>query len=207
MEIAPESNVLVMYNAVPLPVFDEKPKEERDTVNITFLGLIGERKGIFDLIEVISRLTADGCNIHLTVGGNGDISRFHKEIEMKNLKNHVTYVGWIVGDEKDKLLRNTDIFVLPSYGEGMPMTILEAMSYAIPVISTNVGGVPEIVVDGETGYLIEAGDRNALYDKILGLVNDKAERNLFGKNGRDVIKQRHDIQKNTELLSKIYDAS
>jgi len=170
IQIAPESNVRVVYNSVSLPALDEEKREEKKILNITFLGLIGERKGVFDLIEVVSQMITDECNIHLTVGGNGDISRFHDEIEAKGLKNNVTYAGWIEGDAKDKLLRNTDIFVLPSYGEGMPMTILETMSYGIPVVSTFVGGIPELIINGTTGYMIQPGDVNNLYAKIMDLV-------------------------------------
>jgi glycosyltransferase involved in cell wall biosynthesis len=204
LQIAPESNVLVVYNSTHLPALADKTQEKRETVNIVFLGLIGERKGIFDLIEVVSRLIKDGCNIHLTVGGNGDISRLHKEIELKGLKNHVTYVGWIMGDAKDKLLRNTDIFVLPSYGEGMPMTILEAMSYAIPIVSTLVGGIPELIINGTTGYMIQPGDVNNLYARILDLVTDADKRRTFGQRGRAIIEAKHNLSINISQIDEIY---
>jgi glycosyltransferase involved in cell wall biosynthesis len=205
MQIASESNVQVIYNSVPLPALNEENKFENKMVNITFLGLIGERKGIFDLIKVMSRLIADGFNIHLNVGGNGDISRLDKEIEMKGLKNHVTYMGWIKGDAKDKLMRNTDIFVLPSYGEGMPMSILEAMSYAIPVVSTLVGGIPELIINGTTGYMIQPGDLNNLYARILHLANDADKRRIFGQRGRKVIEEKYNLSVNVNKIDAIYD--
>lgn len=203
MQIAPRCNFQVIYNSVQLPIIDER-KREKKFINITFLGLLCERKGIFDLIEVVSRLITKGFNIHLTVGGNGDISRFHNEIKIKGLKNHVTYVGWIVGNAKDKLLRNTDIFVLPSYGEGMPMTILEAMSYAIPVVSTFVGGIPSLIINGTTGYMIQPGDMNNLYERILDLVNDADKRRTFGQRGRKVIEEKHNLSVNVDKIDAIY---
>jgi len=206
MQIAPKSNIRILYNSVSLPKYYEYLKEDKKTINIVFLGAIGERKGIFDLIEVVSQLILEGCNIHLTVGGNGDIDRFLKEIEIHNLKNHVTYAGWIVGEAKDSLFRDADIFVLPSYAEGMPMTILEAMSYAIPVISTNVGGIPEIIKDGETGYLAEPGNCAELYNKILSLIKDSKKRKRMGKAGQDLIEKRHNILVNVELLTNIYES-
>ncbi len=205
IQIAPKSNIRVIYNSVSLPEIYERTKQKKEIVNITFLGLIGERKGIFDLIEVVSRLITDGCNIHLAVGGNGDISRLYKEIDLKGLKNNVTYVGWIVGDAKDNLLRNTDIFVLPSYGEGMPMTILEAMSYAIPIISTNVGGVPELVKEGATGYLVEPGNLDQLFQRMRRLIEDKPSRIFMGQKGRQVIETDFNLNTNVRKIETIYD--
>lgn len=205
MRIAPKSNVQVIYNSVPLPALDEEKRSEKKIVNITFLGLIGERKGIFDLLEVILRLITDGCNIHLTVGGNGDISHLNNEIALKDLKNYVTYAGWIVGVAKDKLLRNTDIFVLPSYGEGMPMTILEAMSYAIPVISTNVGGVPELVQEGVTGYIVEPGNLDQLFQKMKRLIIDQPLRTSMGQEGRRVIEKEFNLSITGKKIENIYE--
>jgi glycosyltransferase involved in cell wall biosynthesis len=204
MQVAPKSKVQVIYNSVPLPMLEMLTRKERDIINITFLGLIGERKGIFDLIEVVSRLVKDGHRVHLSIGGNGDVERLHEEIDTKGLKSHAKYVGWIVGDAKDDLLRNTDIFVLPSHGEGMPMTILEAMSYGIPVISTSVGGIPELITDGSTGYIVKPGDLDDLYSKLLSLVTANSRRVSYGQAGRKVIEERHNLLVNIDKIDEIY---
>jgi len=203
--IAPKSNFQVIYNSVPLPVLEKEKRNETKVVNITFLGLVCERKGIFDLIEVLSRIILNGYDVHLTVGGDGDINRLNDEVKSNNLKNRVTYVGWIVGDAKDKLLRNTDIFVLPSYGEGMPMTILEAMSYAIPVISTNVGGVPELVLEEQTGYLVEPGNLDGLFQQMKRLIEDSHLRISMGLKGREVIEKDFNLNINEKKIETIYD--
>ncbi|HPD58020.1 MAG TPA: glycosyltransferase family 4 protein [Smithellaceae bacterium] len=206
INVAPKSNITVVHNATVLPEIGEKSRKASKTVYITFLGLIGERKGIFDLLEVILRLIMDGRNIHLTVGGNGDIVRLHKEIELQGLKNHVTYAGWIVGDAKDKLLRNTDIFVLPSYGEGMPMSILEAMSYAIPVIATNVGGIPELIKDGESGYLVEPGNLDQLLEKMKKLIADENMRLSMGEKGRYTVEKDFSLSEIANKIDDVYES-
>lgn len=204
LHIAPKSNITMVHNGAVLPEIGGNSKKESKTVYITFLGLIGERKGVFDLIDVISRLLKNGYNIHLNIGGNGDSGRLCQQIESKELQDNITYAGWIVGNDKDALMRNTDIFVLPSYGEGMPMTILEAMSYAIPVIATNVGGIPELIKDGETGYIIEQGNLDQLLEKMTKLVEDGIMRLSMGKKGRETIENDFSIIEMANKIGDIY---
>ena len=96
------------------------------------------------------------------------------------LSKIVRFEGWVSGDKKVELLNNTDVFILPSYTEGLPISILEAMSYRLPVISTPVGGIPEVVRDGENGFLIKPGDKDALHNAIVRLANDEELREKMG---------------------------
>ena len=87
-------------------------------------------------------------------------------IKDNNLDEMVKFVGWVSGDAKSKILSTTDILVLPSYYEGLPISVLEAMSYAMPVITTPVGGIPEVVTDGVEGTLFTPGDKASLTQTI-----------------------------------------
>ena len=89
-----------------------------------------------------------------------------------NIENHVVFAGWVSGEEKENLLSRVNIYVLPSYNEGLPVSLLEAMSWQVPVISTRVGGIPELVREGIDGLLIEAGDRAAFSLAIVTLAKD-----------------------------------
>ncbi len=200
---APGAKISVIPNSVTLP---EKINTERKnkTIQFTFLGLIGERKGVFDLLKAAKMLIEKGEKICLNIGGNGDIERLNKEIINLKLENNIRFLGWISEDERDLLLKKTDIYVLPSYGEGMPMSVLEAMSYGIPVISTNVGGIPELVVDKEAGYIIEPGDVKGLFEKMEILVTDDLKRCLFGRTARNIIKKKHNINNMVIKVQEIY---
>jgi len=204
LSIAPRSTVRVLPNAVTIPEVSYPNKEKRDGLQISFLGLIGERKGVFDLLKVIRKFIDKKYNISLNIGGNGEIERLNFMINNLGLSEYVKYLGWINEKEKDTLLRKTDIFVLPSYGEGLPMSILEAMSYSIPVVSTPVGGIPELISDGETGFLIEPGDIDALYTKLKQLIVDDKLRLMLGEKGREVIAQKHNIKKISKQIDQIY---
>ena len=205
-QIAPKANIAVIPNSIKLPRLQVQERQISSQLELTFLGLIGDKKGAFDLLKVFKKLINNSYQVRLNIGGNGEIRRLFKEIKKLGIADFVQYCGWIEDKERDLLLRKTDIFVLPSYAEGMPMSILEAMSYAIPVVATNVGGIPELVIDGEAGSLTNPGDLDALYDKISFLIQNKDIRRDFGNKGRLLIENKYNIDINSEKLSKIYNS-
>lgn len=206
LDIAPHSYIEVVPNSVRLPQPEHERSMGSSSAELTFLGLIGERKGVFDLLKVLKRLIDDRYKVNLNIGGNGEIDRLTSEIKELDLSENVRYMGWISEKEKDIVFRKTDIFVLPSYGEGMPMSILEAMTYGIPVISTCVGGIPELVSDGETGFLINPGDLDALYEKIKFLIRNTVSRKKFGERGRLVIETNHNLDFTVQRIDRIYNS-
>lgn len=144
-------------------------------VNFLFLGSIGQRKGVFDLLQVLHQnRDAFKDRFTLTVGGNGEVERLKQTISSNHTHGEVSYAGWVNGSRKRELLNQCDVYVLPSYNEGLPISVLEAMAYGKPVISTNVGGIPEIVRPGFNGWLFEPGDHQAL-KLIIGEVLDNRE--------------------------------
>lgn len=161
----------VIYNIV------DYPKEIgnhtfHEGVQCLFLGSINHHKGIFDVLEMVSvyqmQLRGHFC---LYVGGKGDVKELESLIIKNNIADLVSYVGWCDKDEKNRLLNMTDIYIQPSYCEAFGISIVEAMSYGIPIISTNIGGIPEIVENGVSGFLVNPGDINEMYKKILALMD------------------------------------
>jgi glycosyltransferase involved in cell wall biosynthesis len=207
LSIAPQANIVVLQNSVVVPVLsrNEESKDKRRTVQLTFLGHIKQEKGVYDLLEVVKRMFDYGTDIHLSIGGMGEIERLQNEVARLSLEGKVTFLGWISEETRDRLLRNTDIFILPSYSEAMPMSILEAMSYGVPVISTCVGGIPELVIEGETGFLVKPGDLENLYNRIADLIQDKEKRIQFGNKGRQVIKEKHNLDINVKTIESLYE--
>lgn len=204
--IAPDAKTIVLPNAVSLPVdVSECRRGDSDGLRITFLGAIGERKGLFDLIDVVKKLCAGARNVTLRIGGNGDLKRLEQVVAKYGLEDSVKFLGWIGQNERDALFRETDVYVLPSYGEGMPMSILEAMSYGIPVVSTMVGGIPELVTEGECGFLIQPGDKKALYERLSKLCENPSLRWKLGKAAREKIRLEHHIAAQVERVERIYD--
>lgn len=203
-EIAPRSTTILLPNAVYLPPRKRVHRPSNNTLHLTFLGHIGDRKGVFDLLPIAKRLLQEGYKLMLHVAGNGDVSRLTGVVRRLGISESVQYHGWLTERERNLLLDNTDIFILPSYGEGMPLAILEAMSYGLPVISTVVGGIPEMIINGETGILINPGDLEQLYLSLLELLSDSKKRIGWARGARLVVETQHDILKNIDRLRQIY---
>ena len=164
-------NVVVVKNVIAEPVI---APHKTSCFSLLFLGLLGKNKGIYDLLDCLNEHKSDfSGKLKLFVGGNGEISKVTQMISKYGLNDLVSFEGWVSGDKKTDLLNKVDAYILPSYHEGLPISILEAMSYSLPVISTNVGGIPEILKNGENGFLIQAGDKVGMYHAIRTLATDE----------------------------------
>ena len=134
-------------------------RREHSTINFLFLGLVTESKGIFDLINVIAKNKDKFRNkIRLLIGGNGKTEQLTDLINKYEIEDIVEFLGWVNGDNKISALNSSNVYILPSYIEGSPVSILEAMSYGMAIIATNIGGIPELVKNKENGLLIEPGN-------------------------------------------------
>jgi glycosyltransferase involved in cell wall biosynthesis len=184
--ISPRANVEVLPNYVELPELPSNAARGNEGVlDILFLGMVGTRKGIYDLLPAFKDVLAQFPQLRLIIGGNGEVERAQALAMALKIENHVVFTGWVNGEEKLDLLRQAQIYVLPSYNEGFPVSLLEAMSWQIPVISTRVGGIAELVREGVDGLLIDAGDRTALSSAIINLTENAVLRQNMGVEARD----------------------
>jgi glycosyltransferase involved in cell wall biosynthesis len=190
----------IIKNTVYQP---DKNPYDAESLNLTFMGFIEKRKGIYDLIESLANIKDKG-DILLNICGSGEDSYLDSQIDKHNVKNKTIKHGWIDAETKDRILRKTSVFILPSYHEGLPMVLLEAMAYGIPVISTTVGGIPELVNNGIDGLLLEPGDIKGLSDAIVTLFEDKELRTRMSQSVYYKIKQEYTMQVTFEKLHKIY---
>lgn len=142
---------------------------------VLFVGFFIESKGIRDLIKLALEIKMRGRNdIVIQLAGKGDLEgHIRNEIESKKLNDVIDLVGWISGAEKIAMYSNADVFILPSYKEGMPISILEAMAYGLPIISTNIAGIPDIVENGKNGFLYNPGDVTGYLLGIEELISRK----------------------------------
>jgi glycosyltransferase involved in cell wall biosynthesis len=176
-------SVETVRNTVDAEAF---PRVERDrrssTIKLLFLGLVSERKGAFELLKALRRaLDAPAApDLKLVLAGNGELEKARALVRELDLAGHVEIPGWIGPEEKLRRLAEADVFVLPTRHEGLPMAMLEAMSTGLPVITTPVGGIPEVVRDGETGLLVDPGNAAALAEAMARLSADPDLRHRLG---------------------------
>jgi glycosyltransferase involved in cell wall biosynthesis len=199
--ICAEDKIQVIYNAVNIP---EKYAKDYQNQDMLFLGILGKRKGTYDLLEVLPEIFAKYPDAHIYFGGDGEREQAEAVCRQKGISHNVTFLGWVRGEEKEKFLKNCSIYVLPTYHEGMPMSILEAMAYGMAIVSTYVGGIPHIVANDENGILCEAGNKKQLQNALERLLEDHRKRERLGKAGAAYIADNFDIKKNIEKIEKIY---
>lgn len=189
----------VLFNPVPdITVLREK----QDTCNFTFMGELTKRKGIDDLLEAFSQCNNE--HARLLVAGNGDIDTFKERCRTLGIENKVDFLGWINNSEKLQLLAKTDVVVLPSYAEGLPMSILEAMSVGLPVITTPVGAVEDAITARTHGLLIEPGNINDLCSALNELISDNEKREYLGNNAKSKFKQYFEVDVVAKKLAEYY---
>jgi len=199
--ICSEDKIVVMHNAVIMP---EYVKTDYRDHNVLFLGRLGERKGTYDILNVIPDILKTVPDAMFYLGGDGDIEQC-REITVKNsFADHVKFLGWVRGANKEEYLKRCSIFTLPSYHEGMPMSVLEAMSYGLATVSTNTGGIPQIIDNGVNGIRIDAGNTEALKQNLIQLLTNPDDKEKMGKAGCVTISQKFNAQKTFDNLVNIY---
>lgn len=183
--VSKNGNIVSIFNPVEVPelVGDIRNGHTR----VISLGRVGKPKGSYDLLTAGAMLKDRHPQLEIVLAGDGNIDEFADKALEAGMQKTVTLPGWIQGEEKQHLLDSALIYALPSYGEGLPMSLLEAMANAIPVVSTRVGGIPEVVVDGKEGFLIEPGDVAALTDRLDRLLSDKDMAARMGQAAREKI--------------------
>lgn len=183
-----ERKIRVLNNIVSPPKAESRPHGD-GKLHLLYMGEISNRKGTFDLLKAISdNKDYFKDKLLLRIGGNevdGDIKTYIRE---HGLNGFVSYEGWISGQKKTECLTWEDVYILPSYNEGLPIAILEAMSYSHPVISTPVGGIPEVLKSGENGILVQPGNTEEIAASIRHYIEQPATIAIEGKVSREKVK-------------------
>lgn len=175
------NHVRLLHNSVQPHNLCTPDAPRRGRFIFSYFGSINDNKGIFECIDAIGHNVADfrgKAEFHL--GGNGDVKRLQDMINSYGIEDIVKFHGWIGPEEKHRLLSMTDVFVHPSKFESFGISILEAMDYGLPVITTATGGIPDLVRDGVNGLTVEPGNSRQIADAMLRLMDDPDLRHSLG---------------------------
>ncbi|KAF0189233.1 MAG: lipopolysaccharide biosynthesis [Desulfobulbaceae bacterium] len=167
------------------------------------LGRLTQQKGYDILIHAMQKVVLAAPEAVLLIGGEGsDLQQLQELIKLLSLEKHVQLLG--VVDNTHELLEQCHIYINSSRWEGLPMTLLEAMSHGKPIIATNVGGNPDVIIDGETGLLVEPADVDALSQSILTLLRDSVLRDKMAMEAKKLFLAEYGIEKHCEKLAAYY---
>lgn len=195
-------NIKILPNVIPDRLYSEKNIEY--PLHVLFLGALGHRKGIYDLLQVLAMHKDEFAGkLILHVGGNGETDKVQHYIESEGIQHIVRFEGWVSGKKKIQLLESCHLYILPSYAEGLPVSVLEAMSYQLPILSTPVGGIPEVVKDGINGFLDEPGNHEGLYRHICTFLNHPSLIKKMGDKSYEMVKP-HFVSEVKKQLENIY---
>jgi glycosyltransferase involved in cell wall biosynthesis len=201
-KICPNAKIEVLANGVALP--DLQLRREELHPSIVFLGSLARGKGIYDLLHAFARIAKRFPDVKLICAGGGAVAQARAMAARFDLEGRVEFPGWIDAEQKRHLLAGATAFVLPSYAEGLPMALLEAMSWRLPVVATPVGGVPQLVQHRSNGLLVAPGNIEQLAAALAEVLGDAALRRHLGSAARTTIEERYCLDRSLEQLGRIY---
>jgi glycosyltransferase involved in cell wall biosynthesis len=156
-------------------------------VRLLFIGKMGFLKGERDLLRALQRVVKVAPNFRLDMLGQLS-DTITVECHDSGLQPLIDHLGPVSLEQRLAFFKRADVFVLPTYAEGTPISMLEAMAAGLPVVSTPVGGIPDVVEDGVEGYIVEPGDVEALADRLVRLINDPERRRAMGQSAQDKVR-------------------
>ncbi len=180
-----------------------------DVTRLVNVARLGRSKGHFILIEAAARLAEEGLDFQIKLVGDGELRGLIRDrIHEYGLDDRIELAGWLDGESVRKEIVESRALVLPSFGEGLPVVIMEALALARPVISSRIAGIPELLVDGECGWLVNSGSVDDLVDALRELLTTPTERlSEMGVAGRARVLEKHDAQREAEKLAELLRAS
>ncbi|TPG58945.1 glycosyltransferase family 4 protein [Hymenobacter nivis] len=204
--VAPRANWVLLPNAIQLPKNLVAKSLSGEEIVLVYLARIEERKGFYNLMNVLPALVAQYPRCRLYIAGQGDIDAVRALVADKGLSDAVVIMGHINNEQKDSILRKGHILVLPSFNEGLPMALLEAMAYGLVPVTTPVGGIPDVVTSGENGLLVAPGDEAALLKSITSLLAAPRHYQQMSANAKQRVGQGFELRRYKERLAELYNS-
>jgi glycosyltransferase involved in cell wall biosynthesis len=200
--------IAIIGNGVDEKVFYfNRNKTKNGKIYVMYAGRIDREKGLFDLLECGKYLCEQRSDILFIIAGEGrDLNILKQKTKELNLQDKFLFLGQIDREQIVKWYHRASIFILPSYHEGLPTVLLEAMSCGLPVIATNVRGNRDLISPGENGILVPAHSPEKMAEAISTLIDDEAMRNRIGQNARNTIEKKYTWDKISKKMLECYES-
>lgn len=188
--MVPRHRVEVIINGVPEPSHQRRVVAESPIQRIFFLGNLLERKGVSDLLQALSLPGFNAMRLEVTLSGGGDITAYQVKARQLGIANFVRFTGWADQQQVAQLMAQADVLVLPSYDEGLPLVILEALANSVAVVCTPVGEIPTILSDGVNACFVQPGDVSGIAHALQRVLNEPLLRQTLEQNGRRLYEEK-----------------
>lgn len=204
VEVVPRAIKQDEYKIPMEKKYCKKKLNLQDKKLILFMGKLKKHKGPHVLLKALKKVVRETSSITLVMAGEGELKEKLKRLSEKlGIRKYTRFPGYVKNLRKKMLLKASDLFVLPSFGESFGFVVLEAMTFKTPVVASNVGGIPELVKDEENGILVPPGDSRKLSVAILRLLTDEKLRAKLVKRAKETVKQ-FSLASKWKSVKKIY---
>lgn len=202
----PETNMSALPNPVSVAQFSTRQRAPfMGNHTILYLGWIIAEKGVYDIVDIIPQVASEFPDVSFLFAGNKEVDKLKEMIRERGLDCNAKVLGWVEGEGKLDLLKTSRMLLLPSYTEGIPNVVLEAMASGLPAIVTDVGGIPSVFVEGENGYFVRPGDREGLCRTVLMLLQDDEECARISRSTTSRVQRYYDAEIIVEKLTRLYE--
>ncbi len=196
--------IVVLPNAVQEPTPIETRRSE-NICQILFLGRLGRRKGVPELLQALATGPIRSLNWKAVLAGDGDVEEYRAMAESLSIGERVLFPGWVGSETVTKLLGTSDILVLPSFNEGLPMSIIEGMAHGLTIIATPVGSVAEIIETGISGVLVPPGNSELLANSLEQVLTDSNYREKLSSGAKKFFRSHLEINQYARKLEGVYE--
>ena len=191
----PAGQVEIIINGVPEPVYARRAAQEWEMQHVLFVGNLSERKGVSDFLQALAQPGLKNSSMQVTLAGGGDVLFYQTVAQQLGIDGFVKFMGWTDQQQVAQLMAQADVLVLPSYDEGLPLVILEALSNGVAVICTPVGEIPSLLTDGVSACFVQAGNIHSIAESLQKILTDFEYRATLERNGRALYEQRFSLMR------------
>ena len=207
-KFVPSQDVVVFPNGIDCRPFDGVPTVRSfpdQPLRLLYIGRLAREKGVYEMLQGMRLALEMGVEARLIVAGSGaELPRLRRYSQALGLGSRVCFAGPVFGGDKVKLLGGCDLFMLPSYSEGLPYALLESMAAGIPVIATPVGAIPDVVANGTHGVLVPVRDGKAIAEALAALCLDRERISWMSRACRRRIRAAYSIERVAAEFSQVY---
>ena len=202
--MVPRHRVEIIINGVPEPSYQRRVAAESPIQRIFFLGNLSERKGVSDLLQALSLPGFNTAQLEVTLSGGGDVAAYQAKARALGIDGFVRFTGWTNQQQVAQLMAQADVLVLPSYDEGLPLAILEALANSVAVVCTPVGEIPTVLSDGVNACFVKPGDARGIAHALQRVLNAPLFRQNLEQNGRRLYEEKFSLARFFTSVARLH---
>jgi glycosyltransferase involved in cell wall biosynthesis len=200
----PAQRVEIIINGVPRPALPRPARPDGAPRRVLFLGNLSERKGVSDLLNALAQPGFDASALEVALAGGGDIAGYQAKAAALGLGETVKFEGWCDQQKVAQLMAQADVLVLPSYDEGLPLVILEALAHGVAVVCTPVGEIPAVLSDGVNACFVEPGNVRGIAAALQKLLREPQLLDDLGRNGRTLYERQFSLSRFFASVARVH---